>query len=177
MIRRVLRKVVPSPLLEWLHDQKLYRTLPAAAKELARRDARGLPLEDPGAERAILGALRWLARAQDCSASQDGGAARHFSLIDGWAPSYPETTGYIVPTLLETRGDPLSFEMRRRATRMLDWLVSIQLPGGAFQGGRSGHVQHGTDSDRARLRGAAGSRGASRASDAPRGRLAGSNAG
>jgi len=53
----------------------------------------------------------------------------------GWAASYPETTGYIVPTILaqaRLRNDDL---LRDRARRMLDWLVSIQLPGGGFQGG------------------------------------------
>lgn len=79
--------------------------------------------------------MAWLARAQDCSTSADGGVARHYSLLTGWSPSYPETTGYIVPTMLayaKWRGDPAA---RQRARRMLDWLASIQFPDGGFQGG------------------------------------------
>jgi hypothetical protein len=79
--------------------------------------------------------IDWLAEAQDRSTTRDGGVARHYSLIDGWGTSYPETTGYIIPTLLdyaEERGAP---ELRERARRMLDWLVAIQLPEGGFQGG------------------------------------------
>jgi hypothetical protein len=79
--------------------------------------------------------VRWLGRAQDCSASADGGVARHYSLVTGWSPSYPETTGYIVSTMLaygRLRGDA---SVRDRAGRMLDWLVAIQQPGGGFLGG------------------------------------------
>ncbi len=74
--------------------------------------------------------------AQDCSASKDGGVARDYSLLRGWATSYPETTGYIVPTLLEYARRKHDDAVRERARRMLDWLVSIQLPAGGFQGGR-----------------------------------------
>jgi hypothetical protein len=101
----------------------------------ARLDSRGLPADDPGCVQAIEEGIGWLCRAQDCSASRDGGVARHYSLIEGWAPSYPETTGYIIPTLIEfsrTSGDP---DSESRARRMLDWLASIQFPEGGFQGG------------------------------------------
>lgn len=110
--------------------------LPVAAKRAWLADARGLPAHDPGPERAIDEAIAWLGRAQDNSASADGGVARHYSLIKGWGTSYPETTGYIVPTMLahaDWRGDE---DTRARARRMLDWLVSIQLADGGFQGGR-----------------------------------------
>lgn len=111
-------------------------TLPAAARDEQRRDAAGLPAEDPGNDRVLPALMAWLARAQDCSASNDGGVARDFSLIKGWATSYPETTGYIIPTMLEwarRTGEPV---WRERALRMTDWLVSIQFPEGGFQGGK-----------------------------------------
>jgi hypothetical protein len=94
-----------------------------------------VPVFDPGPERAIAEGISWLCYAQDHSASRDGGVARHFSVIDGWASSYPETTGYIADTLIgcgEESGDQNIIE---RSRRMLDWLVSIQFPDGAFQGG------------------------------------------
>lgn len=84
--------------------------------------------------------MKWLGTAQDESTSDDGGVARHFSLIDGWGASYPETTGYIIPTMLtyaQTSGEE---EYRERARRMLDWLVSIQFPEGGFQGGTIGQT-------------------------------------
>ncbi len=57
-------------------------------------------------------------------------------MAKGWATSYPETTGYIIPTMLRLTaelGDPA---YAASATRALDWLVAIQLPGGGFQGGK-----------------------------------------
>jgi hypothetical protein len=80
-------------------------------------------------------AVNWLCQAQDESKSRDGGVARHFSVIDGWSTSYPETTGYIVPTMLELARRWKNDDLRDRARRMLDWLCAIQLPCGGFQGG------------------------------------------
>jgi hypothetical protein len=115
----------------------LYRALrlPAAARTERRRDRRGIPPDDPGIGAAVDAAIAWLCRAQDHSATRDGGVARHFSLLTGWGASYPETTGYIVPTMLACAKRGNRAELRDRARRMLDWLVSIQLPQGAFQGG------------------------------------------
>jgi len=90
---------------------------------------------DPGPERVIAECLGWLGRAQDNSTTTDGGVARHFSIKNGWSASYPETTGYIVATMLDGRFDPTAEETTQRAIRMLDWLVSIQFPEGGFQGG------------------------------------------
>src|SRR5262249_3862021 len=124
--RSLYRALKPSPLL------------PLAAASERRKDHEGLPDFDPGIERAVNEAVAWLGRAQDRSRTRDGGVARHYSLVDGWGSSYPETTGYIVPTLLNVArilGGDAGEDARERARRMLDWLVSIQLPEGGFQGG------------------------------------------
>jgi hypothetical protein len=47
-------------------------------------------------------AARWLTAAQD--SQQDGGIAGRYRLGGGWTSSYPETTGYIIPTLLAKGG-------------------------------------------------------------------------
>lgn len=112
-----------------------YVELPTVLKASQLRDQWNGLGTDPGIEWAVRTGLEWLGLAQDASATQDGGVARHYSLRDGWGASYPETTGYIAPTMLaqaRLRGDDV---LRHRARRMLDWLVSIQLPGGGFQGG------------------------------------------
>jgi hypothetical protein len=111
------------------------RTSPRAlAAQL--RDRMGLPAFDPGPGRAIEEGMAWLCHAQDRSASRGGGGvARHFSLIDGWSSSCPETTGYIADTFIVHRGDAQDRRLPERGLRMLDWLVSIQLADGAFQGG------------------------------------------
>ncbi len=110
--------------------------LPAAAREAVRMDRAGLQGVDHGPQAVIRACLDWLSRAQDESASHDGGVARDFSLISGWATSYPETTGYIVPTMLECANRFGDDGLRERAVRMLEWMVAIQFPDGGFQGGK-----------------------------------------
>ena len=118
---------------EWLAAMQV----PWRARREALRDLLfGLPNnEDPGAMRVAHACADWLGCAQDHSASCDGGVARHYSLLDGWSDSYPETTGYIVPTMLEWARVTGDLEFRERARRMLDWLVSIQFENGAVAGG------------------------------------------
>lgn len=134
--KRVMKKRLPRPLVRRYEQFSYDRSLPKTAKEQARRDASGLPAQIPSHEDCIGAAMTWLRRAQDATASRDGGVARHYSLIGGWATSYPETTGYIIPTFLASNGEtPASEADAARARRMLDWLVSIQFADGAFQAG------------------------------------------
>jgi hypothetical protein len=113
-----------------------YLKLPLAAKVEHFMDSWRLSKNDPGIEASIDEGIGWLCRAQDNSISQDGGVAWHYHLIDGWGSSYPETTGYIIPTMLAYADLRKEESVRQRAKRMLDWLVSIQLPCGGFQGGQ-----------------------------------------
>jgi hypothetical protein len=109
--------------------------LPHAAKVEWFKDLKGLPSIDPGIPRAVDEAMGWLKRAQDNSRTRDGGVARHYSLVSGWGASYPETSGYIIPTMIKYAKLQKDEEARQRAKKILDWLVSIQLPEGGFQGG------------------------------------------
>ena len=84
-------------------------------------------------ERNLNAAYQWLCTAQDVSS--DGGVAGCYNLLKGWGASYPETTGYIIPTFLhyaETFNNP---DARRRALRMADWELDVQLPSGAVRSG------------------------------------------
>jgi hypothetical protein len=130
LIRPILRSVLSPVKEKWDKWQ-----LPAAAKAEARKDQRGLAADDPGIDLAVREAIAWLCRAQDCSTTADGGVARHYSLVSGWGPSYPETTGYIVPTILDYAEAIGDNELLKRGKRMLDWLLAIQFPDGSFQGG------------------------------------------
>lgn len=116
----------------------MYAQLPRRLKTAMRRDRRIGLGTDPGNDWAIREGLNWLARAQDLSTTAEGGVARDYDLRNGWSASYPETTGYIIPTLLEQARHRANDGLRDRARRMLDWLVAIQLPGGGFQGGTIG---------------------------------------
>lgn len=109
--------------------------LPPIAKTVLREDEGEHLRADPGPQCIIEEGIAWLSRAQDRSLSQDGGVARHFSLLNGWATSYPETTGYIIPTMITYGQETGSRDAIARARRMLDWLAAIQFPDGGFQGG------------------------------------------
>lgn len=77
-------------------------------------------------------AMDWLCYAQD--ANHDGGVALSYDFRKGWKASYPETTGYIIPTFFDYYHFSGCKEYLERAISMSDWLPSIQLPNGAFQG-------------------------------------------
>lgn len=108
---------------------------PASAKELLRGDRQLEDRPDCGPVRAVELILDWLCRAQDMSPGRDGGVSGFYRLGAGWSASYPETTGYIVCSVIDQglhRGDDSLLD---RARLMLDWLVKIQFPEGGFQSG------------------------------------------
>ena len=77
-------------------------------------------------------AIEWLCRAQDING--DGGVSAGWSFEDGWLPSYPETTGYIIETFLAAAGILNNMDLTARANRMIDWELSLQRADGAFPG-------------------------------------------
>jgi len=81
-------------------------------------------------------AVDWLCRAQDVREGQSdaGGVSAGWSFEDGWLPSYPETTGYIIETMLAATTLLQRPELVDRAQRMIDWELSIQHADGAFPG-------------------------------------------
>jgi hypothetical protein len=87
-----------------------------------------------GLERRLDATYRWICQAQD--ASPDGGVAASFDLWSGtWSASYPETTGYIIPTMLAlaaARGDDEAYD---RALRMAVWECEVQMDDGAVLSG------------------------------------------
>jgi hypothetical protein len=100
-----------------------------------------VPRRDAGNPAASLrAAIDWLCQAQD--ASEDGGVARSYSLAyhpffrrQGWIPSYPETTGYIIPTMFDYARETGRADLFARAVRMADWECDVQMADGAVQGG------------------------------------------
>ncbi|MBC2696611.1 MAG: hypothetical protein HF982_15305 [Desulfobacteraceae bacterium] len=78
-------------------------------------------------------AANWLCLAQDVS--DDGGVSARYSLIYGWDSSYPETTGYIIPTFFQYSNLVGSEEYFKRALKMADWLLLLQRNDGGFKGG------------------------------------------
>lgn len=120
----------------------VYIAREAAATRRARRATlrefrtRSIP---SAPERHLAAAIDWLCRAQD--ACPDGGVSYGYDVRHGWSAAYPETTGYIIPTLFDyaARGNGFaratSDELRRRAASLAQWLIRIQLESGGLPGG------------------------------------------
>ena len=113
-------------------------SMPRAARQEIRADRSGRLYADVGPEKVVKAGIDWLSAAQDNSPNRDGGVARHYSLESGWGNSYPETTGYIVPTFLNWHRRSGDEQVRHRAHQMLRWFRKIQFPEGGFQGGMIG---------------------------------------
>jgi len=74
-------------------------------------------------------ALDWLLRAQ--RQTPDGGVCAWFDLQRGWCPtSYPEVTGYIIPTMWDAFALTGSAHYRDAAIEMTDWITEVQHPDG-----------------------------------------------
>lgn len=124
-------------ILDSLRAIKYNAKLPQTAKDAKKRDAiRINDIADIDAQLALDAVFSWLLKAQSDNKLNDHGYARNYSFINGWASSYPETTGYIIPTLIEASHLFKRSDLNESALKALDWLVSIQLDNGAFQGGK-----------------------------------------
>ena len=126
--RALTKRVMAAPILNL-----------TAVRELRCDLSAGHPVSDETHDH-LVAALAWLERAQD--ASPDDGVARSYSIAwnpdfesRGWRPSYPETTGYIIPTLFDAARSLELPHLRERAIRMADWEIAVQLESGAIQGG------------------------------------------
>lgn len=85
-------------------------------------------------ETALNRVLRWILAAQRA----DGGIAAYYSLLSGYSASYPEVTGYIIPTLYSfarQSSGHAGLEAISAAECATDWLLKLQMPNGAFPAG------------------------------------------
>lgn len=84
-------------------------------------------------------ALNWVRRS--IAATGNRGSSHSYSPFWGWAKAYPETTGYIIETLLNYALLNRDATLRALACDCGDWLCSIQLPDGAFTGRLIGYMK------------------------------------
>jgi hypothetical protein len=110
-----------------IRAKRLYR--PEALALLAS-DALGRRGPRHDTQRHLAEAAGWILRAQ--AATADDGVSGGYSFEDGWIASYPETTGYIIPTLLVYAERSKRPDCRERALAMAEWERSVQLPEGGF---------------------------------------------
>jgi hypothetical protein len=107
-----------------------------AARDAARRTA--APLTPNAAKRpdGLQAAIAWLCRTHDMTGRE--GSSKGFHLIHGWMPAYPETTGYVLGTLLEYGERTGRADLIARAEEMGDWETSVQEPDGGIMEGAVG---------------------------------------
>ena len=104
---------------------------------LAMQDIAGTARQPEQDHRTHLrGAIDWLCHAQDVRTNKPdaGGVAAGWSFEDGWLPSYPETTGYIIETFIAAAEHLDRPELIGRAQKMIAWELSLQTASGAFPG-------------------------------------------
>lgn len=87
--------------------------------------------EQLDSHQALAEVMEWEERA----IRPDHGVAAYYSLLTGYAPSYPETTGYLIPTFYDYADVSGERHFREHAERMTRWLLTLQFPDGAFPGG------------------------------------------
>lgn len=75
--------------------------------------------------------IRWILRTE----RPTGGSAAFFSPFMGWSRAYPETTGYIIPTLLDAGRELKLTAAEACALRFGRWLRVIQNTDGSWNGG------------------------------------------
>lgn len=83
--------------------------------------------------RVLTNAMTWVESAHEATGRQ--GVSAGYDLVQGWLPTYPETSGYLIPTMLRaatTLGRP---DIAMRAREIGHWLRGLQAPNGAFPGG------------------------------------------
>lgn len=97
------------------------------------RDAGGRETDPRPTPEHVRAAIQWLYRSQDVTGV--GGSASNYNLVLGWGGPYPETSGYIVPTLFDYARRWGDGEAYRRGQRMAEWLLETQLPDGGFPAG------------------------------------------
>ena len=73
-------------------------------------------------QRRTQAALDWIRRSIDVH--QGKGSSAYFS-FGKWAPAYPETTGYLIETLID-------YHLIRYAESCGQWLLTVQQPEGSF---------------------------------------------
>ena len=82
---------------------------------------------------ALQAAIDWLCLTHDVTGRR--GSSLGYHLLRGWLPAFPETTGYVIGTLLDHAERSGDASLVERAREMGEWEVEVQNPdGGVMQG-------------------------------------------
>ena len=112
----------------------LKRTIFLYADRLQRSGLYRASATDSDLETHLREAVEWLKRAQDAGTNKGVSYGAEFG--GPFLESYPETTGYIIPTFLKLAGFYRDETLAQRAIQMGQWESQIQMESGAVMGGR-----------------------------------------
>jgi rhamnogalacturonyl hydrolase YesR len=117
--------------------QSALRYLSMTKQVLLNKRIRALVLNKPTttipSDRSSAVALsKWLLLSQN---EKIDGGYRTYYLDKKWTSSYPETTGYIIPVLVEAAKKLGLPELEKSALIAAEWLLTIQKEEGGWQGG------------------------------------------
>ncbi|MFN0217660.1 MAG: hypothetical protein ACKVP4_02475 [Hyphomicrobium sp.] len=101
-----------------------------------RTGVRAAAAGDRVPEENLGAAIGWLMKSIEAC---DGHASsKGYRFMKGWMPPYPETSGYIIPTLLALERQRKDGTFADTASAIGIWLTQIQRPDGGFSGGELG---------------------------------------
>jgi hypothetical protein len=107
------------------------------ARDAVRRTIEGwLPSATGVRPESLAEAIAWLCRSHDATGRQ--GSSKGYSLLHGWFPAYPETTGYVLEVLLWYAARVGRQDLVDRAVEMGRWEAAIQEPDGGIMEGQVG---------------------------------------
>lgn len=132
-MKQKLKQTFQSSVDERLRDSlwALRSRRDTAVLSVVTRHMLGVRYPAGASQEHLAATMGWLCAAQD--ATDDDGVSAFYDVRAGtWAPSYPETTGYIIPTFYDYARHSGDASYRQRAGRMADWLLTLQFEDGAF---------------------------------------------
>jgi len=88
--------------------------------------------QTPSLDESLTKTFSWIKASFE--ATGDGGSAAYYHLGHGWKSSYPETTGYLIPTLYEYSRYSIDSYWAELAHKAAEWLIKIQYKEGGWQG-------------------------------------------
>lgn len=106
--------------------------LQKAAKDLTGAPRSSQPISAADDRMRLEAAIGWLGATIEACKRQ--GSSKGFRLGRGWMPPYPETTGYIIPTLYVAADELDRPQLAQTAEALARWLLTQQQANGGFIG-------------------------------------------
>jgi hypothetical protein len=93
------------------------------------RGSGGLPANEILIDKHLVPTIDWIKRAH--TVTNVGGISKGYNLLKGnWAPAYPETTGYSIPTLLNAAAVLRRSDLRTLSLSLANYLLESTTPEG-----------------------------------------------